>query len=396
DRANPKRAALEGINVIAWLHASNPETVVIGAHHDTVPGSPGANDDASGVAVLIELARVMAHEPQRPRTLAFVSFDGEESWAQMPQTTVGSRAYLHHLDAGRRRIVAAIAIEMCGSRAGRPTLHTLSYSDPLQPGRAVAAPAWLIEAALSGARSSGEPPALGDPSVSWLYQPAVRAFRSALYGDDLSFMQAGVPAVMISDSSFSRFYSHYHLPSDTIDQLDADTLGRIGAMLVGMTRELMRVPRGAAVDDWWFVAFGRVWDRPFLGGLAGVCLLSLLWQAWRQRGAARLMSLLPVALFALLLWRYPVPSLWSFALPILVAPWMRSWLWRALAFLPFLALIVLGVAAFWRGGVVGVWLAPWEWAVLLLLLLSLLLRPLSAAASRRASASRSRRRGLPK
>src|SRR5262245_49968551 len=72
---------LTGTNVIGVLRAPGTEFVVIGAHHDTAPGAPGAYDDASGVGVLIETARVLAQQPSRPRTLVFVSFDGEEAWS---------------------------------------------------------------------------------------------------------------------------------------------------------------------------------------------------------------------------------------------------------------------------------------------------------------------------
>ena len=74
-----ERQGVVGANVIATLPAPGEEFVVIGAHHDTVAQAPGAYDDGGGVGVLIELARVLARDARRPRTLVFASFDGEES-----------------------------------------------------------------------------------------------------------------------------------------------------------------------------------------------------------------------------------------------------------------------------------------------------------------------------
>ena len=65
--------------MIATLPAPGEEFIVVGAHHDTAPDAPGAYDDGGGVGILIELARVLAKDARRPRTIVFVSFDGEES-----------------------------------------------------------------------------------------------------------------------------------------------------------------------------------------------------------------------------------------------------------------------------------------------------------------------------
>ena len=83
---------------------------------------------------------------------------------------------------------------------------------------------------------------VGDPLLSWVYQPAVRTFRGRLYGDDLSFLQAGLPAVFTSDSSFTRFYPWYHQPDDTADKLDAAALARMGTAVVGGVEALAALP----------------------------------------------------------------------------------------------------------------------------------------------------------
>ena len=154
------------------------------------------------------------------------------------------------------------------------------------------APAWLVRAALEGSREAGAPLGVGDPYLSWLYQPAVRTFRVRLYGDDLSFLQAGHPALFASDSSFSAFYPDYHKPSDTADKLDAAALERMGRGVLGVVRALERVPRGPAEEPHWFAAFGRVvgwpWlDRPRRGEPAARAVAGLARRRPRPRRARR-------------------------------------------------------------------------------------------------------------
>jgi hypothetical protein len=355
---------VQGTNVLATLRAPGDEFVVIGAHHDTAPGSPGAYDDGGGVGILIELARALAGEKARTRTVVFASFDGEEAWATGKGQTAGSRAYVERLGARARSMVAGFAIEMSGWSKGTPLLHPIAYADPREAGRRVIAPAWLVQAALSGSREAGAPLGVGDPYLSWLYQPAVRTFRVRLYGDDLSFLQAGYPALFASDSSFSAFYPDYHRPTDVADRLEAAALERMGRGVQGVVRALLRAPRGKQEDPEWFAAFGRVLTWPWLVGLGAVSLLPVLRSGLGAGGLGLGTRLAQAAIFSLLLWRHPVPALWVFLLPNALVPWRRAWWTALLAAAPALALLALGAAAWWRGAVSGVFLAPWEIAVL--------------------------------
>jgi hypothetical protein len=383
-----ERHGIPGTNVIATLRGPVDEIVVVGAHHDTAPEAPGAYDDGGGVGLLIELARVMAREPTRTRTLVFVSFDGEEAWATGRGRTAGSRAWIERLGPDARRIVGVVVIEMSGWRGGTPVLHPIAYADPRRAGRSVVAPGWLVDTVLAGAREGGSPLGVGDPWLSWLYQPAVRTFRAGLYGDDLSFLQAGLPAVFVSDSSFTAFYPHYHQPSDTADKLDATALEQMGNAVLGSLRTLDAAPRGPAGDERWFAALGHVVGPSALAALAAASALPGLRTGLAGGGPVLVARLLQVTLFALLFWRHPIPALWVFLLPNLVLPLGRARWATTLAVAPFLALLALGTVAWARGMVSGVWLAPWEIAVAILALALAFVRP---ARLKRKKKKRSRR-----
>jgi hypothetical protein len=204
---------------------------------------------------------------------------------------------------------------------------------------------------------------VGDPYLPWLYQPAVRTFRVRLYGDDLSFLQSGHPALFCSDSSFSSFYPDYHKPSDVAGRLDARALAATAKGALGVVHALERVPRGPAEEPHWFAAFGRVIDWPWLLGAGALSVLPLLRAGYAGGGLAFGLRLLHALGFLVLLWSHPLPALWVFLLPNLLLPFSRRWWAVVLALLPALALVALGAAAWWRGAVNGVWLAPWQLAL---------------------------------
>jgi hypothetical protein len=389
-----------GVNVVGVLRGPGPGLVVVGAHHDTAPEAPGAYDDGGGVGVMIEIARALARSGPPPRTVVFASWDGEEAWSTGVGTTTGSRAYVRGLGPRAREVVAALAIEMCGWRAGRPVLHPIAYGDPMLPGRHVVAPGWLVSAALSGAREAGAALDVGDPWLSWLYQPAVRTFRVRLYGDDLSFLQAGVPAVFASDSSFTAFYPWYHQAGDTADRLDAAALSRMGEAMRGAVGAIARAPLRRHADADWFAAFGRVAPRGVLIVLGAVALVPGLVRG-RSSGGRRLLARIVLSvLFALVVWEDPVPALWILMLPVLVTGLSPRRGALGLALLPALALGALGAAAWIRGFTQGTWLPLWERAAILAVLL-LSAVPVVPAAGRgfrngARFARRASRHGLPR
>ena len=353
---------IHGINVVGRLPGPGSEFVVIGAHHDSAPGAPGAYDDGGGVGVVIEAARVLARR-SRSRALVFVTWDGEEAWSTGHATTTGSRAFIKQLGANVRDMVAAVDVEMCGWKGGTPAIHPVPYADPLRPGRYHVVPAWAVAAALRGARSAGAPLTVGDPRLSWLYQPAVRTLRVKYYGDDLSFVEAGLPALFLSDSSFTAFYPWYHQPTDTPDRIEAPALARMGQAVLGIVDELSRVKRGPATEAQWFAAFGHAFSWPILVALALLSVIPGLAHASSQRDGAFGLRLFQAALFGVVFWRHPVPALWIFMLPNVVGGLPRKRGGVAIAVLPLLALIVLGIVAWLRGFASGLWIAGWELAI---------------------------------
>lgn len=371
-------AGIAGTNVIATLPGAKAEFIVVGAHHDTVPGAPGAYDDGSGVGIVIELGRVLAAEAARPRTIVLASFDGEESSKKAAGPTVGSHAYVSSLGPQARDLVAAFVVEMSGWANGTPVLHTLAYAREGDRGGSGVTPAWLVRAALAGARDGGVPFAVGDPVISWLYQPAVRALRVRFGSDDLSFVQSGLAGIFASDSSFTAFYPHYHRAEDTADRLDADALGRMGSGVLGVVRALVAAPRGPQ-EVHWFSAFGRVFGLTALLGLAAATLLPGLWLGARAGGRMLAVRLIHAALFAVLMLLQPVPTLWVLLVPNLLLPITRRWWAVAAAALPAAGLAALGVAAWARDAVSGLWLAPWQLAALVLTFALTLVRRTSSA-----------------
>ncbi len=363
---------LRGANVVGVLRAPGPEFVVVAAHTDSTAEAPGAYDDGGGVGVLIETARALAKE-RRPRTIVFVSFDGEES--TQGGTTPGSRAYLQSLGSEKRDLVAALVIEMCGWRGGTPVLHPIPYPDPMRPGDAVVSPAWLIRTAMTAARAGGARLPVGDPWLSWVYQPAVRTARVNFYGDDIAFLQAGVPAVFVSDSSFSAFYPWYHQAGDTADKIEAGALARMGGIVLDVVRALERAPRSPAAEPAWFAGFGSVAQGSVLLSAAALAILLGLIQALSWGGLPFGLRLFQAALFGVLAWRHPVPALWALLPPLLVFGLVRGRSVRLVSLAPLAALVALVTAGWRRGMVGGLWLAPWDLGLALVVVALLFVGP---------------------
>jgi hypothetical protein len=123
--ARSEAAGGQTANVIATLKGTtNPELVyVVSSHYDSVAGGPGADDDSSGTAALLETARLLAGHPQ-PATIVFASFTGEESGL------LGSREFVRRAVADKVRIVGALNNDMVGWANDNRLDNTIRYSNP--------------------------------------------------------------------------------------------------------------------------------------------------------------------------------------------------------------------------------------------------------------------------
>jgi Zn-dependent M28 family amino/carboxypeptidase len=211
------------------------EIVVIGAHYDSVAGAPGANDNGSGVAALLELAR-LAHGNRPARTVRFVAFVNEEP-PFFKSEAMGSLRYARRSRERGENIVAMVSLETIGYYSDRA--GSQRYPFPLgffypSTGNFLAfvsnlgSRALMHEAIASFRRharfpSEGVAAPAAIPGVDW--------------SDHWSFWDAGYPALMVTDTAPYR-YPDYHGPGDTPDKLDYERLARVVTGLHGMLREL--------------------------------------------------------------------------------------------------------------------------------------------------------------
>ncbi|MFP5299137.1 MAG: M28 family peptidase [Actinomycetota bacterium] len=200
-------------NVVAWWPGAKRYPFVVGGHMDTVPGSPGANDNASGTAVILELARILAGTPQA-NLIRFVAF-GSEEYGEGGSHHDGSRHYVERLgDEGRRRLAGMISVDMIAD--GRPLL--IGHSN-----------------------------IAGKPIVA---RTVYNKMKEAGFNVDLitlcdcsdhgPFEHAGIPASF----AYSGKEPDYHSPSDTASNLVPDDLLRTGravrAFLLKLDMDMIR------------------------------------------------------------------------------------------------------------------------------------------------------------
>jgi len=205
------------VNIVGSYRPDARKRILLGAHYDTRPRADrdpdpanrerpivGANDGGSGVAVLLELARLLAaSSPAVGVDLVF--FDGED-WGEEGNTAdylLGSRRYAKSL--GDRRPFAMILVDMVGERDSRMSVEGFS---------AAASPALC-------ARIYGIARTLGLPNF-------VQAQGPSIIDDHLPFIQAGIPAIDLIDFE----YPYWHTLADTPDKCSSESLAAVGSVLV--------------------------------------------------------------------------------------------------------------------------------------------------------------------
>jgi Zn-dependent M28 family amino/carboxypeptidase len=208
---------------------------VIGAHYDTAGGLPGANDNASGVAATLELARQFAREPQA-RSIRWVFFVNEEP-PHFQTPAMGSYVYARRCRERNEKITAMLSLETIGYYSDAP--GTQSYPIGFHPGYpdrgnflgfvANFRSAPLLRRALKSFRAATSLPAAGAAA------PAV--IPGIGWSDHWCFWEFGYSALMLTDTAPYR-YPYYHSAEDTPEKLDYDRLARAVTGVAAIVRDL--------------------------------------------------------------------------------------------------------------------------------------------------------------
>lgn len=214
------------------------EVIVVGAHYDSVIGSPGANDNATGVAAVLELARLLA-DRELPRTVRFVLFVNEEPPFYLTDD-MGSVHYARRARQRGERIVAMFSLETIGyfsddeGSQQYPFPFRLFY--PSQ-GNFVGfvgnlASRRLVRGALASFRRHASLPSEGLAAPGWI--------TGVGWSDHWSFWKQGYPGVMVTDTALFR-YEPYHSARDTPDRI---LYGHLARVVAGLEKVIIDLAEG--------------------------------------------------------------------------------------------------------------------------------------------------------
>jgi Zn-dependent M28 family amino/carboxypeptidase len=233
----------EVVNVVAQCPGGRlaEEVVILGAHYDTVPGTPGADDNASAVAMLIEVARLL--QPMSfERTVRFVAFACEEP-PHFYTDTMGSQVYARRCRARGEKISGMICLEMVGYYRTDPNSQQLPPGIPRflrwafpKRGDFLAAVGNLRSWRLAWAFRRGFKRATHFPLYSIVLPEIISEIRLS---DNSSFWDQNYAALMITDTSFLR-NPFYHTAMDTPDTLD---YARMAEAAVGVAGGMERLAK---------------------------------------------------------------------------------------------------------------------------------------------------------
>jgi hypothetical protein len=248
-------------DVVATREGTDPSAapILMSAHHDSVPASPGANDDASGCAAVVEAARAITDGPPLRRTVVAVLTDAEEDGL------LGAESFAA-TDPIAKRVVAAVNVD---SRGGSGTSAMFETSPDN---------AWLV--ALY-ARS------VPDPTSSSLFYEVYKRMPN---DTDFSVWRRSARGINLANT---RAIEDYHTAIDDIDHADPGTLQQHGDALLATTRALASSPEldsPPAGDAAWFDVFHAFvvrWPAPWSRPLALSALALLVAHAFRRRGDAK-------------------------------------------------------------------------------------------------------------
>jgi hypothetical protein len=236
-------------NIEATIEPADPArsrgSVVVGAHYDSYGDAPGANDNGTGVAALLELARLLANLRGKGDTRIRLVFFVNEEPPFFKTEAMGSYRYARLLAERSEALIGMISLETLGSFDDTP--GSQRYPAPfglLYPSEGnfiafvatLGSRAWLHRL-IRSFRSHTQFPTVG--GVAPAFVPGID------WSDHWAFEQFRYPAVMITDTALYR-YPHYHLPSDTPDKVDVEKLARITTGVARMVRDVSRAGLPAA------------------------------------------------------------------------------------------------------------------------------------------------------
>jgi hypothetical protein len=206
---------------------------ILGAHFDTVAGTPGADDNASGIAVLLEVAR-LARNLTPPKPWAFIGFTLEEPPA-FSTPAMGSRVYARRARRQGARILGMLCLEMVGYYSQAPDSQSLPLPLKLMgypttgnfiglvSDRGSRPLMGRLEAAITGGGRL--------PAVTLAVPLGGQILPEVRLSDHASFWDEGYPAVMLTDTAFMR-NPNYHGPGDVMDCLDLTAMTELTLALV--------------------------------------------------------------------------------------------------------------------------------------------------------------------
>jgi len=198
-------------NVIARSAGTSPRVIVLGAHLDSKPPSPGANDNASGCAATLEIARILAGQPV-PATVEFVFYGAEE--------IVDSNAEHHHF--GSRARVAAMSAAERANTAGMISIDMIAYGPDLHSRTMRRGPQHMSDLVLAQAAASGV-------KLTYLRDPG-----SSGWSDHEAYELAGIPATWLE----WRDDPTYHTLNDTSSHCDPEKIRVAGQLVLDILRGL--------------------------------------------------------------------------------------------------------------------------------------------------------------
>jgi hypothetical protein len=230
---------VRNIDVVLEAPKKDIDVIVVGAHYDSAQGTPGANDNASGTAAVLELARLLHDlKDSAAKRIRLVLFVNEEP-PYYRTADMGSLKFARMLHERGERVVAMYSLETIGYYSDRP--GSQRYPKPFglfftNKGDFVAFVGMLnsrtlLHETMRSFRSHTPFPSIGGVAPGFI--PGID------WSDHWSFAQYGFPAVMVTDTALFR-YPHYHRPTDTPEKIDYERLARVVKGMERMVRDIAR------------------------------------------------------------------------------------------------------------------------------------------------------------